>query len=75
MELEVDSENDNLDRSKIELTKAEAEALDRGLQVLISVLDFMLITSAIVCFFPANCVFICYLEIAFFIKDICIFNR
>ncbi|XP_047939835.1 uncharacterized protein LOC125187316 [Salvia hispanica] len=34
MELEVDSENDNLDRSKIELTKAEAEALDRGLQTI-----------------------------------------
>ncbi|KAL1553853.1 hypothetical protein AAHA92_14475 [Salvia divinorum] len=34
MELEVDSENDNVDHSKIELTKAEAEALDRGLQTI-----------------------------------------
>lgn len=39
MELEVDSDNDNVDHSKIEMTKAEAEALDRGLQVLIYVLD------------------------------------
>lgn len=35
MELEVESDNDNVDHSKIELTKAEAEAIDRGLQVLI----------------------------------------
>ncbi|KAH6772272.1 kinase superfamily with octicosapeptide/Phox/Bem1p domain-containing protein [Perilla frutescens var. hirtella] len=34
MELEVDSDNDNVDHSKIELTKAEAEALDRGLQTI-----------------------------------------
>ncbi|XP_042060493.1 uncharacterized protein LOC121804860 [Salvia splendens] len=34
MELEVDSDNDNVDHSEIEMTKAEAEALDRGLQTI-----------------------------------------
>ncbi|XP_057767266.1 uncharacterized protein LOC130987675 [Salvia miltiorrhiza] len=34
MELEVDSDNDNVDHSKIEMTKAETEALDRGLQTI-----------------------------------------
>jgi len=29
----LDFDNDNVDTSKIEPTKAEAEALDRGLQV------------------------------------------
>lgn len=35
----MDSDNDNVDHSKIEMTKAETEALDRGLQVLVYVLD------------------------------------
>lgn len=33
--LELDSENDRVDTSKIEPTKAEAEAIARGLQVFI----------------------------------------
>lgn len=35
----MDSDTDNVDHSKIEMTKAETEALDRGLQVFIYVLD------------------------------------
>ncbi|KAL3841026.1 hypothetical protein ACJIZ3_025617 [Penstemon smallii] len=34
VELEVDSDNDNVNNSKIEPTKAEAEAIDRGLQTI-----------------------------------------
>ncbi|KAL7093161.1 hypothetical protein ACP275_11G025800 [Erythranthe tilingii] len=34
VDLEVDSDNDNINHSKIELTKAEAEAVDRGLQTI-----------------------------------------
>ncbi|KAL8461333.1 hypothetical protein ACS0TY_032712 [Phlomoides rotata] len=34
VELEVESDNDNVDHSKIEPTKAEAEAIDRGLQTI-----------------------------------------
>lgn len=34
-DLELDTENDHVDTSKIEPTKAEAEAIARGLQVFI----------------------------------------
>ncbi|PIN01046.1 Tyrosine kinase [Handroanthus impetiginosus] len=34
VDVEVDSDNDNVNHSKIELTKAEAEAIDRGLQTI-----------------------------------------
>ena len=54
MELEVDSDNDNVDHSEIEMTKAEAEALDRGLQVLIYVIDVMLIITAVDCFYSSQ---------------------
>lgn len=57
MELEIDSDNENVDHSKIELTKAEAEAIDRGLQVLIYALDFIPITAAILCGFALSIMF------------------
>lgn len=57
MELEIDSDNENVDHSKIELTKAEAEAIDRGLQVLIYALDFIPITAAILCGFSLSIMF------------------
>lgn len=57
MELEIDSDNENVDHSKIELTKAEAEAIDRGLQVLIYALHFIPITAAILCGFVLSIMF------------------
>lgn len=45
----MDYDNDSVDHSKIELTKAEAEAIDRGLQVLVYVLGFIPISAAIWC--------------------------
>lgn len=45
--MEVESDNDNVDHSKIEPTKAEAEAIDRGLQVLVHILEFMPIPAAV----------------------------
>lgn len=47
MDLEIDSDNDNVNHSKIELTKAEAEAVDRGLQVLIHILEFVFVTAPV----------------------------